>query len=150
MRKFRWNKFWNCLTIFSLKWWGNPFKTCFEIVLQCFCWSDEEIRLKQDLKLSDSIFVEVMKKSGSDVFWNCLTMFSLKRWRSSAETIIEIVLDFFLDAVIKFGWNKFWNCLTIFSLKWWRNPVKTCFENFLQRFCWSHEGIWLRQVLSWS
>ena len=80
---------------FSLKWWRMPARTCFEIVLKCFRWSDEKLRLEQVLKLSDNIFVEVMKKSSQDVFWNCLTMFPLKRWGKSAETSIEIVLEYF-------------------------------------------------------
>ena len=52
MREFGWDKFENCLTILSLKWSGNPFKTCFEIVLKCFRWSDERIWLRQVLRLS--------------------------------------------------------------------------------------------------
>ena len=135
MRKFGWNKFWNCLTIFSLKWWRNPARLCFEIALQCFLlkrwgdsaersieivleyfrWSDEEIRLKQVLNLSENLFFEVIKKSGWDVFWNCLTMFSLKRWGKSAETSIEIVLYYFrwsdeeirLKQVLKLPDNNF-------------------------------------------
>ena len=68
MREFSWDKFENCLTIFPLKWWGNPFKTCCEIVLNCVPWGDEEIKLRQDWKLSDKDFVGMMKKSGQDVF----------------------------------------------------------------------------------
>ena len=60
MRKFGWNKFWNCLTMISLMWCRNPAKTCFEFVLECFHWSDEEIWLKHVLKLSDNDFVDVM------------------------------------------------------------------------------------------
>ena len=63
MRNFGWNRFWNFLTIFSLKRWRMPAKMLFEIVLECFRWSDEDFRLKRVLKLSENIFVEVMKKS---------------------------------------------------------------------------------------
>ena len=170
MRKIGWNKFWNCLTILSLKWWRSPVKTCFEIVLQCFCWSDEEIRLKQDLKLSDNIFVEVMKKSGSDVFWNCLTMFLLKPWGNMAETSIELVLEYicwsdedvwlkqvlkpsyniFVEVMKKTGYDEVWNCLKTFSLKLWGNLADTSFENVLEYFRWSDEEIPVKQVLKFS
>ena len=90
MRNFGWHRFWNFLTIPSLKRWRMPAKTFFEIVLECFRWSVEDFRLKRVLKLSENIFVEVMKKSGSDVFWNRHTMFSLKRCGNSAGTNFEI------------------------------------------------------------
>ena len=151
MKKFGQDVFWNCLTMFSLKRWGILAETSIEIVLEYICWSDEETRLKQVLKLSDNIFVEMMKKSGKDVFWNCLTMFSLNRWRNSSETSIEIVLDFFrwsseeawLKQVLKLSHN-------IFVLKWWRNPVKTYFEIVWQYFRWNDEEIRLRRILKLS
>ena len=85
----------NCLTIFSLKWLRNPAKTCYEIVLECFRWSNEGIWLRQVLRLSSNIFVEAMRKFGSNKFWTCLTIFSLKWWRSPVNTCFEIVLQCF-------------------------------------------------------
>ena len=52
MWEFGWNKFWNCLTIISLKRRGNSAETSFKIVLQCFRWSAEWIRLRQVLRLA--------------------------------------------------------------------------------------------------
>ena len=170
MRKFVWNKFWNCLTIISLKRRGKSAETSFKIVLQCFRWSDEWIRLRQVLKLAYIIFVEAMRKCGENKFWNCLAMFSLKWWRVLAKTCFEIVLqcfrwsdkwirlrqvlklayNIFVEAMRKLGSNKFWNFLTIFSLKWWRKPAKTCFEIVSQCFRWSDEGIRLTQVFRFS
>ena len=89
------DKFRNCLSMFLLNWWRNSAKTDFQIVLECFRWSDEEIRLRQVLELSDKNFVEATRKFGGDEFQNCLTMFSLERWVNSAETSIEIVLEYF-------------------------------------------------------
>ena len=142
--------FWNCLTMFSLKRWGKSAETSIEIVLEYFCWGDEQIRLKQVLKLwqyfrwSDeeirlrrvlklphNVFVEAMRGFGWHKYLNCLRIFSLKWWGISVS-------------------NKFWNCLTMFSFKWWRNPVRTCFQFVLQCFRWTDEGIQLRRVLRLS
>ena len=170
MRKLRWDGFWNFLTMVSLKRWGNLAETNIENVGENFRWSDEEIRLKQVLKVSDKIFVEAMRIFGWDEFWNCLTIISLKWWRNRAKTCFEIVLqcfcwsdermrvrqvlrlskNFFVEAMRMFGWNKFWKCLTIFSWRWWRNPAKMCFEIFLQCLRWSDERMRLRQVLRLS
>ena len=159
--------FGNCLTMFSLKRWRKSAEKSIEIGLDYFGWSNEQNRLKQVLKLSDNIFVEVMKKSGSDVFWNRLTMFSSKRWGNSAETSTEIVLDYFgwskeenrlkqllklsdnlfVEVMKESGSDVFWNRHTRFSLKWWRNPAQTCFEIVIQCFRWSDEGIRLEQIL---
>ena len=141
VRKFGWKKFWNCLTKISLKWWRNAAKTCFEIVLQCFCWSDEGIRLRQLLRLSSIFFVEAVRKFGWNKFWNCLTIFSLKWWRNPAMTGFEIVLqcfrwsdeeiqlrrvsklsyNVFVETTREFGWDKFWDRFRMFPLKWWKN-----------------------------
>ena len=112
-KKFGWNKFWNCLTIISLRWWRNPAKMCFEFFLQCFRWSDERIRLRQVLRLSWNTFVEAMRIFGWNKFWKCLTIFSLKWWRNPAKTSFEIVLQCFrwsnegiwLRQVLRSFWN---------------------------------------------
>ena len=162
--------FWNCLTMFSLKRWGNLAETSIELVLEYICWNDEDVWLKQVLKLSYNIFDEVMKISGYDEFWKCITMFSLKRWGNLADTSSEIVWKWFrwsdeeirlrrvlkssygvfVEAMREFEWDKFENCLTTFPLKWWGNPFKTCFGIVLQCFRWNDEGIRLRQVLRLS
>ena len=166
MKKSGWDEFWNCLTMFSLKRWGNSAETSFEIVLECFRWSDEEISLRQVSKMSDNLFVEAMRKVGWDEFWNCLTMVSLKRWGNSAEGSIEIVSEYFrwideeirlrrvlklsdnyfVEAMRNFGWDEFWNCLTMFSLKRWDNSAGTIIKIVLECFRWSDEEIRLRQV----
>ena len=64
------------------------------------------------------------------MFWNCPIMFSLKRWRNSAETSIEIVSDFFFEAV--------------------ENSFETSFEIVWQHFRWSNEESRLRRVLKMS
>ena len=170
MRIFGWNEFWICLKIFSLKWWRNPAKKCFEIALQCFRWSDEGIRLTQVFRLSQNILVEVMRNFGSNKFWNCLTIFSLNWWRNpnktcfesalqcfslkpwgdSAETSIEIVLEYFRWSDEEIRLKQVLNLSAIFSLKWWRNRVKTCFEIVLQCSRWSDEELRLKQVLKFS
>ena len=55
MNEFGWDKYLDCLRIFSLKWWGVLAQTSFETVWQCFLWSDEEIRLRRVLKLSYNV-----------------------------------------------------------------------------------------------
>ena len=148
MRGFGWHKFLDCLRIFSLKWWRILSQTSFEIVWQCFLWSDEEIRLRRVLKLSYIVFVEAMREVGWDKYWDCLRIFSLKRWANSAETRFEIVWHYFrwsdeeiqLSCVLKlpynvfveamsgFGWHKYLDCLRIFSLKRWGKSSETSFE----------------------
>ena len=162
--------FWNCLTMFSLRRWGKSAETSIEIVLDYFSWSDEEIRLKQVLKLPDNNIVETTRKFGCDEFWNCLRMFSLKRWGTSAETSFEIVWQFFrwsdeetqlrrdlklpynvfVEAMRGFGWGKYWDCHRIFSLKWWGISAQTSFETVWHYFRWSDEEILLRRVLKLS
>ena len=149
-RNFVWDEFWNCLTMVSLKRWGNLVKTSFELVWQYFRWIDEEIRLRRIL--------------------NCLTMFSLKRWGNSAETSIEIVLEcfrwideeirlrqvskmsdsFFVEAMRKFGWDEFWICLTMVPLKRWGKLAETSIEIVWENFRWSDEEFRLRRVLKLS
>ena len=162
--------FWNCLAIFLLKRWGNSAETSFEIVLECFGWSDEEIRLRQVSKLSDNIFVEAMREFGWDKYWDCVRMFSLKRWGYSAETSFESVWQYFrwgdeeirlrcilnfsynvfVEAMSEFGWDKYWDCLRMFSLKRWGYSAETSFESVWQYFRWSDEEIRLRRVLKLS
>ena len=154
MRGFGWDKYWDYLRIFSLKWWGNSAQTSFEIDWQYFLWSDEEIRLGRVLKLSYNVFVEAMRKVGWDKYWDCLRILSLKRCGNSAETSFEIVWQYFrwsdeeirlrgvlkssynvfVEAMREFGWNKFWNGLTIISLKRWGNSAETSFKNCLTMF----------------
>ena len=131
MRGFGWHKCLDCLRIFSMKWWGISAQTIFESVWQCFLWRDEEIRLRRVLKLSLNVFVEAMREVGWDKYWDCLRLFSLKRWGNSAETSFEIVWQYFRwkDEEIQLG------CVLKF-------PYKVS--------CWSDEGIPLRQVLRLS
>ena len=129
---------------------GNSAETSFKIVLQCFRWSDEWIRLRQVLRLSSNILVEMMKNFVSNKFWNCLTMFSLKWWGISAETSFESVLQYFVEVMKKSSWDVFWNCLTMFSLKRWRKSAETSIEIVLDNFRWSDEEIRLKQVLKLS
>ena len=162
--------FWNCLTMFSLKRWGKLAETSIEIVLEYFRWNDEEIRLKQVLKLAGNNFVETTKKFGWDEFQNCLTMFSLERWVNSAETSIEIVWEYFrwsdeelrlkqvlklsdnifVEVMKKSGSEVFWNRLTMFSLKRWENSAETSTEIVLENFGWSKDENRLKQLLKLS
>ena len=115
MRGFGWDKYWGCLRIFSLKWWGTRTQTNFESVWQYFPWIDEEIRLGRVFKLSYNVLVEAMRTFGWNKFWNFLTIFSLKRWRMPAKMFFEIVLecfrwsdeDFRLKRVMKLSENIF-------------------------------------------
>ena len=133
--------FWNSLTMFSLKRWGNSAVISLKIVWQYFRWSDEEIRLRRVLKLSSIVFVEAMKEFGWDKYWDCLRIFSLKQWGNSVETCFEIVWQWFrwsdveirlrrvlkhsynvfVEAMRELGWDKLWDCFRMFPLKWWRN-----------------------------
>ena len=137
MRNFGWNKFWNCLTIFSLKWWRNSAKTC--------------------LKLPYNVFVEAMRGFGWGKYWDCHRIFSLKWWGISAQTSFETVWHYFrwsdeeirlrrvlklsynvfVEAMSEFGWDKYWDCLRIFSLKWWRISAQSSFEIVWQCFLWT-------------
>ena len=170
MRQFGWDKYWDCLRFFSLKQWGNSVETSFEIVWQYFRWSHEEIRLRRVLKLSYNVFVEAMREFGWDKYWDCLRIFSLKRWGNSGETSFETVWQYFrwsdeeiplrrvlklsynvfVEAMRQFGWDKYWDCLRFFSLKQWGNSVETSFEIVWQYFRWSDEEIRLRRVLKLS
>ena len=80
MREFGWDKYWDCVRIFSFTQWGNSVETSFEIVWQYFRWGDEEIRLRCVLNFSYIVFVEAMSEFGWDKYWDCLRTFSLKRW----------------------------------------------------------------------
>ena len=152
MRGFGWHKYLDCLSIFSLKWWGISAQTSFEIVWQCFLWSDEESRLRRVLKLSYNVFVEAMREAGWDKYWHCLRLFRLKQGGKSAETSFEIVWQYFIwgdeemqlrrvlkssynvfvEAMREFGWDKYWDCLTMFSLKRWGKSAETSIEIVLE------------------
>ena len=95
MREFGWDKYWDCLILFSLMQWGNLVETSFEIVRQCFRWNDEEIRLRRVLKLSYNVFVEAMREFGWDKYWVGLRIYLLKRWGRLAQTSFETVLQYF-------------------------------------------------------
>ena len=121
-----------------------------KIVWQYFRWTDEEIRLRRVLKLSYIVFIEAMRQFGRDKYWECLRIFSLKRWGNSGETSFEIVWQYFrwsdeemrlrrvlklsynvfVETMREFGWDKYWDCLRFFS--------------------WSSEKIRLKQVLKLS
>ena len=121
-------------------------------------------------KISDNIFVEVMKNAVNEVFWNCLRMFSLKRWGFLAETSFETVwknfrwsddeiqlrrdlklpYNVFVEAMRGFGWHKCLDCLRIFSMKWWGISAQTTFESVWQCFRWRDEEIRLGRVLKLS
>ena len=150
MKKFGWNKFWNFLTIIPLKRRWNSAETSFKIVLQCFRWSAEWIRLRQVLRLAQIFFIELMRKFGWNTFWNCLTMISLMWCRNPAKTCFEFVLECFRWSDEELRLKQVWNFLRIFSLKWWRMPAKTCFENVLELFRWSDEDFRLERVLNLS
>ena len=170
MKKSGYDEFWNCLTMFSLKRWGNSPGTSIKIVLGCFRWDDGEISLRKVLKLSDNIFVEAMREFGWDNYWDCLRIFSLKRWVNSAQTNFGSVWQYFpwiheeirlwrvlklsynvsVEAMKEFGRDKFWDRLGMFPLKWWRNYCKTSFKNVWQYFRWSDEKFRLRRVLKLS
>ena len=133
MREFGSVKYWVGLRMYFLKRWGRLAQTSFETVLQYFRWSDEEIRLRRVLKLFYNVFVEALRQFGWYKFWECLRIFSLKRWGNSGETSFEIVWQYFrwtdeeirlrrvlklsynvfVEAMMEFGWNKYWDCLRI-------------------------------------
>ena len=155
INEFGWDKYWNCwLTIFLLKQWVNSAQTSFETVWQNFRWSDEEIRSRLVLKLSYNVFVEAMREVGGDKYWDCLRLFSLKRWGTSAQTSFEIDWQYFLwsdeeirlgrvlklsynvfvEAMREVGWDKYWDCLRIFSSKRRGNSAEKSFKIVLECF----------------
>ena len=111
-----------------------------------------------------------MRQFGWYKFWECLRIFSLKRWGNSGETSFEIVWPYFrwsdeevrlrrvlklcynvfVEAMKEFGWDKFWDCLRFFSLKQWRNLFETSFEIVWQYIRWNDEEIRLKRVLKLS
>ena len=131
MRNFGSNKFWSCLTMFSLKWWRNPVPTCFEIVLHCFLlnrWGDSaETRIE--------IVLEYFRWSDEEIQLSC---------------VLKLPYNVFVEAMRGFGWHKFLDCLRIFSLKWWRILAQASFEIVSQCFLGSDEEIRLRRVLKLS
>ena len=146
--EFGGDKYWNWLTIFSLKQWGNSAQTSFEIFWQFFRWNDEEIQLRRVFRLPYNVFVEAMRGFGWHKFLDCLRIFSLKWWRILAQASFEIVWQCFLgsdeeirlrrvlklsynvfvEAMREVGWDKYWNCLRIFLLRRWANSSETSFE----------------------
>ena len=170
MRKFDKDRFWNCLRIFSKRRGGNLAKTSFQIVLESLRRGDEEYWQRQVLKLSWNVLEEEMRNFGKDRFWNCLRMFSKRRWGNLAKTSFQIVLErlrrgdeeYWQRQVLKLSWNvleeemrnfgtdKFWNCLRSFSKRSWGNLAKTGFEIVLEYSRRGDEEIWQRHVLKLS
>ena len=154
MSEFGWDKYWDCLRLFLLKRWGTSAQTSFEIDWQCFLLSDEEIRLGRVFKLSYNVFVEPMREFSWDEYWDCLRLFSSYWWGNSAETIFEIVWQYFrwsdegvrlrrvlklsynvfVEAMREVGWDKYWDCLRIFSSKRRGNSAETSFKIVLECF----------------
>ena len=150
MNEFGWDKYWDCLRIFSLKRWGNSGETSFEIVWQYFRWSDEEIRLRRVLKLSDNVFVETMREFGWDKYWDCFRCFSWSSEKIRLKQVLKLSDNFFVEAMREFGWDNYWDCLRICLLKGWGNSAQTSFETVWQYFRWSDEEVRLRRVLKLS